>query len=244
MSKVKGSPQFRSVVVRHEPYRRIRMASLLLVVVVVVAASSALLGSSAVYDQLLAVEQERDQLTDALVESEQARQYSEQQLANLSTGAAVDRQAVGEVRAIIKEQRQQIAELKEEIGFYKGLMSPTERERGLSIRGWEVYPTAHPQRFQYKLLIQQLAVKHQVLKGSVSVVITGREGDIEKSINLAGLSAAGMASNVPLRFKYFQNIEGELEIPVGFVPHQVALVARATKPKKVQVEKRYGWIVQ
>lgn len=244
MTKVKGSPQFRSVVVRYEPRRRARVVIVSLVAVVAIAAASALLGSSVVYDQLLSAKQERDQLTDALVESEQARQYSEQQLANLSTGAEMDRQAVDEVRATIKEQRQQIAALNEEIGFYKGLMSPTERERGLSIRGWEIYPTANPLRFQYKLLIQQLAVKHQVLKGSVSVVIAGREGEVEKSINLADLSAEAATHNMPLRFKYFQNIEGELELPVGFTPQRVALVAKATKPKKVQVEKHYGWIVQ
>lgn len=244
MSKVKGSPQFRSIVVRDEPGRRARTVTLWLITVVVVAAASALLGSSAVYKQLIVAEQERDQLADALAESEQARQFSEQRLANLSTGAEMDRQAVDEVRATIKEQRQKIAALDEEIGFYKGLMSPTDRERGLSIRGWEVYPTSNPQRFQYKLLIQQLAVKHQVLKGSVSVVIAGKEGDVEKSINLADLSADVAARNMPLRFKYFQNIEGELELPVGFVPQRVALVAKATKPKKVQVEKHYGWIVQ
>lgn len=244
MSKVKGSPQFRSIVVRDEPGRRARTVVLWLITVVAVAVASTLLGSSAVYKQLLAVEQERDQLSEALLKSELARQHSEQQLTNLSTGAEMDRQAVDEVRATIKEQKQQIAALSEEIGFYKGLMSPTDRERGLSIRGWEVYPTGSAQRFHYKLLIQQLAVKHRVLRGSVSVVITGRENGVEKSINLADLSKDVSSRNMPLRFKYFQNIEGELELPADFVPQRVGLVAKATTPKKVQVEKHYGWIVQ
>ena len=47
-----------------------------------------------------------------------------------------------------------------------------------------------------------------------------------------------------LRFKYFQYIDGELIIPEGFTPERIDIVAKATSPKPVTVDKQYGWIVQ
>ena len=159
-------------------------------------------------------------------------------------GAEIDRQALENVRGTVREHRQTIAERNEEISFYKGLMSPTDRERGLGIRSWELYSSADPRRFQFKLILQQLAVKHRLLRGNVAVELVGTLAGEVKKLSLHRVSAQIKEQQIDLRFKYFQYVEGELELPVGFVPERVDIVATASKPKAVQVEKQFGWLSQ
>ncbi|ARN76364.1 hypothetical protein BST96_10015 [Oceanicoccus sagamiensis] len=166
-----------------------------------------------------------------------------QQLTNAKLGSDIDREAVNDVRTTVSEHKETINQLNEEINFYKGLMAPTERERGLGIRSWEIYLGSEPNRFQYKLVLQQLALKHTVLKGTVKVNIVGRRNGVEETLSLDILSEQ-VDKILKLRFKYFQYLEGELIIPEGFTPDRIDIVAKATSPKAVTVEKQYGWIVQ
>jgi hypothetical protein len=67
---------------------------------------------------------------------------------------------------------------------------------------------------------------------------------VAERLSLKGLSSQVEAQQIDLRFKYFQYVEGELELPVGFVAERVDVTARASKPKKVQVEKQFAWLSQ
>jgi cell division protein FtsB len=230
--------------VREGNRAKAKRVALSVVILSTVVLFSSWFAAGTVNRQLVDISAQAQGLASELTQVRSALQQAQQQVANLSTGSQVDRKAVDDLRIVVKDQQQEIADLTEEISFYKGLMAPTDREKGLSIRGWEVYATADPQRFQYKLLMQQLAVKHQLLHGSVSVVIVGRKGEQEQSFNLADVTDAVNSPKLPLRFKYFQNMDGELVLPVGFEPLRVDVVATATKPASAKVEKHYGWIAQ
>lgn len=244
MNEVKGSQQYTSVVVPHQPGRQLVILVAAVVVAMLIALVSIHFAGRAFTDKLEQLENQRDQLLLKLTRLEGELRNTEQTLANLRTGSEVDRLAVDDIHNVLAEQAQNIASLTEEISFYKGLMAPADRERGLSIREWGLYSTKDPLRFQFKLLIQQFAVKHRVLSGSVVVTIEGREGTEEKRLNLADLSQDIDNKHVPLRFKYFQNIEGELLLPKGFEPLGVDLVAKANRPKKAEVAKHYDWVVK
>lgn len=249
MVDVKGSSQYRSIVVRYRPWQRAAVLVAFVLLLVLVAGASAyvtqtdfeqlknnLLAENAGYKkQLLLVTKQRDS--------------AEQQLANITMGADVDRATVDGLRIELKDNQDKIAELTEEISFYKGLMSPSERERGLSVRDVEILATAVEGVYHYKLVLQQTALKHRLLKGSARVVLIGsavnEKGEqIQRRYALADVSADLKTVDIPLRFKYFQNIEGELTLPAGFEAQKIELVARATSPKKVQIEQTYEWKVQ
>ena len=243
MTEPIGSKQYRSVVVRDESNNQWRIPLLVAAAVLLIAISywlgaRGLLGSNAeLSGQLQDARQQLEQRSARIDELEQ-------KLANLQLGADIDQQAVNEVRTTVREHKETINRLNKDIAFYKGLMAPTEREKGLGIRSWEVYPARAKGRFQYKLVLQQLALKHRILKGSVQVDIVGRRNGVEEILSLDILSDQVESKSIPLRFKYYQYLEGELIVPVGFEPRRVDIVARASSPKKVKVEKHYGWIVQ
>ena len=239
-----GSKQYRSIVVQERAGRRIIQRVLMLVSFVVVAITAYWFGGLSLRNEFQAVSRNFEDVAGQLLAVQIAHKEARQELVNLKVGADIDRTAVNDVRLLVSEYKQTINQLNEEISFYKGLMAPTEKERGLGIRSWEVYPTSEKNEFQYKLVLQQLALKHSVLKGVLSVDIVGRRDNQEDVISLDILSDQIESQGVKLRFKYFQYVEGELLIPEGFTPLRVDVVARASAPKAVTVEKHYGWVVQ
>ncbi|MEE8057723.1 MAG: DUF6776 family protein [Pseudomonadales bacterium] len=244
MDEVIGSKQYRSIVVQDRPGQRLLIIVSLVALMVVLALSAYWFGGKSIRGNYQTLSNRYQESIQQLEIAEVKYEDVSQQLANITLGADIDRQAVDNVRAVVREHKQTITGLNEKISFYKGLMAPTERERGLGIRSWEVYPTGDPQRFQFKLVMQQLALKHTVLKGDVTVELVGRQAEQELSFSLDILSEQVEGGNIKLRFKYFQYIDGELKLPEGFVVQRVDIVARATVPKAVRVEKHYGWIVQ
>lgn len=244
MSDLKGSKQFSSVVVPYQPRKRQLLIVALLVLLVLVAGLAFWAGWRAVEVSYLNLLEERDQIALDRAEMQDELTSAKQEFQNLRLGSEVDRKAVDDIRATVREQKKTIAELNEEIGFYRGLMTPTDREKGLSIRGWELYPGSQPDVYQYKLVLQQLALKHSVLKGSVTVRVTGTENGVEVAYPLEQLAIESEKPVFKLRFKYFQNIEGELQVPAGFMPQRIDVVAKATSPKVARTEKHYSWLVQ
>lgn len=244
MNSVTGSKQYRSVVVVDRPGRRMAIRIAVIVALFVVAGAAYWVGGRVTLSDYERLVEENLVLQQNLASTTADLDQVRQKLANQSLDSEVDRQAVEEIRAAVREHKQTIAKLNEEISFYKGLMAPTESERGLGIRSWEVYPTSDPNRFQYKLVMQQLAVNHKVLSGEVTVTLVGRMAGEERSFTLDILSEDVDKKDIRLRFKYFQYIDGEVQLPEGFVVDRVDILARASAPKVVQVEKHYGWIVQ
>lgn len=241
---VKGSPQIESVVVtvdrRRQRWFRI-LGVLGVVLALVVSYGLGILQGVGDQRQL----QAEHRAHRALVE-EQAQQLESLQrsLVNARVTADVDRESVEELRQLLKEQQQRQASLNQEIAFYKGLMSPTEREEGLSIRSFELYPGANKGRLAYKLIVQQLATKHVLLSGYITVEVVGAGPDGEQRLPLHTVSEQVGEANIKMRFKYFQTVEGELALPAGFRPQRVEVAATASKPKYARVDKQFGWVVQ
>lgn len=148
------------------------------------------------------------------------------------------------VRKEIALQKDQLAELEEGVKFYKGLMAPEEITHGLSLRKIELLATEKSNHFVFRIIVQQAAVKHTTLRGSLSIEVFGRQGEESISYPLADLSEGIDSNKLTLRFRYFQSIEGELVVPTGFEPEGFSIVAKATSPRKVELREQFPWDVQ
>lgn len=156
----------------------------------------------------------------------------------------INRRALEMVRSEIASQKEQIADLEEGLSFYKGLMAPGELAAGLSLRTVEIVPREEPGRYAYRILVQQEARKHSLLKGELRVEVFGSRLDQEVSYSLAELSEEVDQDAIALQFRYFQTVEGELTLPEGFEPHGIRLLASASKPQKTEVREQFDWEVQ
>ena len=160
-----------------------------------------------------------------------------------STQNQMGQQALEMVRRDLSDQKEQIASLEEGLQFYRSLMAPGEIAQGLSLRPLELVALDNPGYYSYRIVAQQEARKHSQLKGELSVEVIGVLAGQQVSYSLAELSSDIEGSEIALRFRYFQTIDGELSLPEGFEPRSVSLVATAIAPRKMEVREQYPWQV-
>lgn len=177
------------------------------------------------------------QLQDSRAEAEQLRQ----QVANLTLSSEVDRQANNSVRNEVIELREQIASLEADISFYRGLMAPGDDAKGLKLGEVQLVARAEPGHYNYKIVVQQLATQHSVISGELNITLVGRRGGELERLGLYQVSDAVDSEDIKLRFKYFQNVEGELILPEGFTPERIELVARSTGKNAAEANKTFNW---
>jgi hypothetical protein len=243
MAAVKRSKPTRLMVVPYRPCLRLLLVGGLSLALVLIASAGYLLGHyRGLALQAQAVE-ERDQLRRDLLAKVVESKALSQQVANLKLASEVDTVSSEEVRNKVMELQGQIAALEEDIAFYRSLMAPTANRRGLTIGSVDVISTGVPRRYDFKVVVQQLATNHQMLNGLLSIHIVGQEGEAIRRIPLNELSPQLDEEDIKLRFKYFQNIEGQLDLPPGFEPEHIELVARSTGADGTSIEKKFGWLV-
>lgn len=244
MSQVKGSKQYHMVVVPYRPVRRVLTVVILLLVTAGAVAASYYWGHRQGMTEQADAVAERDELRGKVVDLTREADELRQQVANLRLGSEVDQQASEEMRNQVIQLREEIAALEEDITFYRGLMSPSDNNSGLTIGSLNVIGTGIPRQYEYKLVVQQLATNHQVLSGHLNFNIVGRRGEETETLSLHQLSDQVDSRDIRLRFRYFQNIEGRLTLPEGFEPERIELAAQSSGGNRETVEKKFGWLVQ
>lgn len=244
MAVVKGSKIRPVKVIYHRPFLRFfTTVGLCLIVAAAVRASFYYGHKMGMSGQEVALAQ-AEQLSAELEQSKARISELEQSFENASLGAQIDRQANENVRQEVIDLKEQIAGLEEENGFYRGLMAPTKNKSGMTFGAVEISETDRPRVYSYKVVLQQLATNHQLINGTLSYKVEGRLNGEEISYSLKDLSRDVDRDLVKLRFKYFQNVEGELQLPEGFEPEGISLLAKSIGKDAVTVEKRFGWLVE
>jgi hypothetical protein len=237
---VKGSKQKKMVVVPHRPWRR----SLLFLLVLVLIGSG--IGGGYWYGAREAADSslQLDLARQALEDLEAQNTALGMELAMLERGSVMDQQANDEVQATIRELRETVMQLEQDVQFYRQAMTSEFEDVGLVIGEMDLQSTADPGRYRYKLVLRQEKSNDQYLTGHVNVDIVGERAGQKVSIPLRDLSDEQEQLDIKLRFRYFQNIEGELKLPADFEPQQVEINAFATAPMAKSVNQSYRWVVE
>lgn len=244
MAIVKGTKQHRVRVIEDRPLLRWAIILACIAVAALAVYLSYYRGHSVGMTEQARAEKEIESLNSQLGVSQERVVELEQKVANFNMGAEVDRKANEEIRQEVIALKAEISKLEEDNTFYRGLMAPTKNKRGLTFGAIELSQTDKPGVINYKVVMQQLAVNHNLLKGTLEFKIVGRQDGIDNIYTLRQLSKQVSKDKITLRFKYFQTIEGELKLPAGFEPLAIELVANSTGKNAVTVEKRFGWLVE
>ena len=165
-------------------------------------------------------------------------------IAILDRSSVMDQHANREVQETISGLRDRVAELEQDIVYYRGVVAEEIEDTGLIISRLDIDGTNNPRIYNYKLVFRQRdADGDTYLLGHVSVSLLGRKNDKLVIIPLRDISAEQDELDIRLRFRYFQNIEGELALPEGFEPERVQIAAVETAPIEKTLDQDFDWIV-
>lgn len=156
-----------------------------------------------------------------------------QELTQLRTSVDIDRQTIEELRQLAMAQKAQMIAAQRDLQGYKDLLSPKAKTNplGLSLGVFTVSPLKEAGRYNYSLVVQKLANKETDFSGFLEFRIIGQQGGKSLQLSLYQVSSQVTVPSIPLNFKYFQTLEGDLTLPVDFVPQAVELVIKSNNKK-------------
>lgn len=179
--------------------------------------------------------QEQERLAAQVRNQKQANETLREELARAQRSVQMSETAFQELDRALKASAAEIVKLREELNFYRNIISPLDKKAGLRIQSLHVEPAGDKHKYRYKLVLIQ-ALKHdRAVRGSATLEVTGtRDGE-----PTALAMPEGRKGMIKVNFKYFQDIEGEFELPPDFKPQRikVSVDPRGGDP----VEASYAW---
>ncbi len=242
---VKGSKQEKMVVVPYRPGRRVLLVFVLVLGVGASAAGGFMYGyTNTMRGQQTVVASQRE-LSEELATAQLENSDLRRQVAILDRSSVMDQRATEEVQSTIRGLRDRVAQLEQDIVYYRQVVSEETEDTGLIISQLDIDATREENRYRYKLVLrQQDADGDTFLTGHVNVNLVGTQGDEQQILALRDLSAEQDQLDIRLRFKYFQNIEGELVLPDEFVPERFQIAAVSLEPVEKNINQNFSWVVE
>ena len=242
MAAVKGSKLHRMVVVPYRPLYKTMIFIVFLCAMAIFGWLTYQYGNNQGLELKVEVVREKDLISKELKEARALISEMRQEIADLTVGGEIDNQANEEVRQTIENQQNLLAAQNEEISFYKGVMLPNVANKGLRIERLDVSSNV-PGWVRYSLLLTQIVDKQDYVQGGVRISLLGQNNGQEETIQVSE-SSPNKAGAIRFRFRYFQNITGELELPEGFVPREVMVVAQSSGLNAQRLEKTFDWLLK
>ncbi len=224
------------------PWRRIGLAALVLALLVAGWGIFEYGRYRAGYDRM-AFKDIRQKLEQSNASFEAELRKLRKEKLDLEQTMRIESQAYAQVRKDLMGLQDELLELKEELAFYRGIISPNDANRGLQIQRFTLTKGSGERSWHYKLVLTRVLKNRGTARGTVEILVEGvsSESGITKQLTLSGISVPRLRQ-LRYNFKYFQNIEGEIQLPAGFAPSRVILILKpGGKGNKTRLKKIFDW---
>ncbi|MBV7598332.1 DUF6776 family protein [Aeromonas sp. sia0103] len=134
---------------------------------------------------------------------------------------ATQRAAFEQLQQTLKDQEAQVQEQKRQLAFFERIMRPTGEQVGVVVDNLTLQETSVPGRYHYRLALTQPAKKRELFRGQVQIRVEGSLADKPKT--LSGRELGMKAGEGRYALRYFQLLEGNWQLPEGFIPDRVRI---------------------
>lgn len=162
------------------------------------------------------------------------------QLAYAQRSGQIDAEACALVKKSLAGMQQEEASLREQLAFYRGIVSPQQSSQGLRVYDFKLSPDpAGRGTYDFALLLIQPMHHHHLLTGRADITVSGLQGTRPRSYRLARL-LVGTRKSLLFSFKYFQELDGIIRLPAAFNPLRVRVSLRQGK-RRPPIEESFDW---
>lgn len=164
-------------------------------------------------------------------------------IAKAELASKVDNKSYGDVEKNLEDLQAQVLKQREELTFYRGIVSPEDGIGGLRIQGFQIQSGGAPLHYRLLLVLQQSMREDAVVSGSVVLQIEGVRANRPEQLSLTQVAdGARSDGQLPFKFRYFQKFEQGVVLPEGFEPRAVNIEVRSSRLEPVR--ESYPWRVQ
>lgn len=181
-------------------------------------------------------ESTQQSLQDEMRKLRDENQELKESLARSQRTIQMDQAAYQDLDKSLKSSAQEIVKLREELNFYRNIISPADKKSGLRIQNLYIEPTGSSNQYRYKLVLIQ-ALKHErTVQGRAILEVSGMQVGEDTLLRFPTATSKPILVN----FKYFQDIEGKLELPRNFQPKRIKIYIMGTDGASL-AEAAYAW---
>jgi hypothetical protein len=183
--------------------------------------------------------------TAALAESLRREQASNEelrrQLAIAATSGEIDRETYSQVESNLGDLQAKIQAQEEELVFYRGIVSPQDGVAGLRIQSLEVLPGDAERRYLLRLVLVQAIVHSRRVSGTVKLQLEGIQDGQMAAFDAAELAVGDDGYDMDYEFRYFQGLEAELALPLGFEAQRINVEIWPNETRAEHVNETFEW---
>lgn len=158
----------------------------------------------------------------------------------LERAAQIERKAYNELDTTLKILQAEILEHKEELAFYRGIVSPKDSRFGLYLQNFFLSQNGDTRSYRYKVVLTQVLKNSRLITGKVKLQFDGLLNGESKLLELRDVTSKKLR-DLNYRFKYFQNVEGVVEFPEGFKLLRVNVQILPRGRQRDMIEKTIEW---
>jgi hypothetical protein len=185
----------------------------------------------------------REAMTEQMTQLKEENAELRRQIASASLNQQVNRKAYADVEKNLAELQAQVLRQREELAFYRGIVSPEDGIGALRVQRFNVMAAPGENHYKLRLVLVQSMRQDGVVNGTVEMAVSGTRGGKPERLDLESLGAETYSEGrVAFSFRYFQNLEQQIALPLDFEPHSVEVAVRTGR--NARIEETYPWAVQ
>jgi len=164
-----------------------------------------------------------------------------QEVALEQTHREIERAAYSDIELSLGELEDKIQEQRDAIAFYRGIISPADGGRGLRVQDLKLSRGKEERAFKLSLVLVQVMQHDRKVAGNVEFLLEGDQDGVATTYTLKELVPPEADSNWPFAFRYFQNFERQLILPVGFSPERINIEVRSRTKSVASLKQSFLW---
>jgi len=180
-------------------------------------------GESALRERIALLEEEREALR---VEA-----------ARFERDGQIDKAASDEVKAEVKTLQDERAELKREVAFLKSLVADGGRKLVLNDHS---LTRLGEREYLFEVTVAKRTDDQLTVSGQVVISVKGETDGDSRILDMASLTD-GRRSSIGIRFKSFQRLKTELQLPKGFAPASLEVAVKPDGQDFKSFERAFDW---
>ena len=133
----------------------------------------------------------------------------------LQRQSQIDKASQAELAKSVTQLQEENARLKEEVGFFRSIMSSGKLADGLSVQNFRVEADALPNEYRYHMLLVQGGSREEEFVGKAQLVLNLVKNGAASVLTLPDDDKSSPSLNVNV--KYYQRLDGRFKLSPGTV---------------------------
>ena len=190
-----------------------------------------------------AVAQQRTELEVRIERVEKENRQLRTQLAEAETVRAGRAHEQAEVARALGDLQAQVARQSQELAFYRGVVAQGAATIGIKIEQLRIVAGDHPATFIVRLSLVRSGRSDTDASGTLSLSLDGSVDGAARTLDLASLTG-GRVRELRYNFRYLENFDQELSVPLAFKPEQLAIELHSSRHELTPLSQTFLWSVE